>query len=83
MKSEMSWNFLLVVLRQQTLLTLFFHSILHDKTTMMAIPTRKLTKHQTTKKMTAIVIKMQQTIVGDISNETQMRHLVVPRMLIR
>ncbi len=50
---------------------------------MMTIPTRKLTKHQTTKKMMAIVIKIQQSIVGGISNKTQMRHLVVPKMLIR
>ena len=83
MKSEMSWIFSLVVLRQQTLLTLFFHSILHDKTTMRTIPTWKLMKHQTTKKMMIIVIKIHQSIVGDISNEKQMRHLVVPRILIR
>ena len=83
MKSEMSLIFSLGVLRQQTLLALFFHSILHNKTTMMTIPTRKLMKHQTTKKMMVIVIKIQQAIVKDITNENQMRHLVVPRMIIR
>jgi hypothetical protein len=30
-----------------------------------------------------IVIKIQQSIVGDISNKKQMKHQVVPRMLIR
>ena len=79
----MSWIFSLAVLRQQTLLNLFFHSILHDKTTLMTIPTRKLMKHQTMKNMMVIGIKIQQSIVGDISNKKQMKHQVVPRVLLR
>ncbi len=50
---------------------------------MRIIPTRKLTKHQTTKNMIVIVIKIQQSIVGDISNKKQMRHQVVPKVFLR
>ena len=56
---------------------------LHDKSKMRKITTRKLMKQQTTKKMMVIVVKIQWSIVGEISNKKPIRHQDVPWVLIR